>query len=601
MRNRIKAYALVLVMLISMMVPAVDVSAATGKTTLAVSAGTLNIGDTVSITAKAFAESGGSAYATMTLSYDASILEFVSCTATYGGGNGSVSVSIDSFTVTLKAIAAGTSGIYLTATDGVEFSSGEELSSMSGSSASITVNNAAGGNTGGGSAGGNTGGNTGGGSTGGSTGGNTGGGSTGGNTGGNTGGGSTGGNTGGSTGGNTAPVLSADNSLKSLVLSAGTLSPAFKYSTVNYKATVPHDVTNIAVSAVASNAKATVESVTGNNNLQVGENVIKIVVKAENGTTATYAIKVTRLAADAAPSDSENQEPDSENTEAPQENGAEGIPFNNGIYRVVEQIPQEIIPKGFSLATVNYHGTDYQGLTFENGTISVFYLAKADLSDPTGIFAIYDETRDLFYPLARLTHGNHYVIPLLAPVDTEIPDTYTNTNFATVDGTSVSAYQLLDEEDAQTKEFYLFYGVNQDGEESWYTYDLREGTYQRTLHAFRIGEGGADSEQVEYLQSNYNKLKEQYREEKASAKTTLYVMIFIIAVLVILLINLFVFFRKQNSGVADGFEEDYEDDYEEDDLDDEEDTGSYKSITPVKRPVNPTKNDIEVFDFNDED
>ena len=70
----------------------------------------------------------------MKLTYDDDILEFVSCSATYGGGNGSVSVSIDSFTVTLKAIGAGTSGIYLSATDGVEFSTDEELTSMEGSS-----------------------------------------------------------------------------------------------------------------------------------------------------------------------------------------------------------------------------------------------------------------------------------------------------------------------------------------------------------------------------------------------------------------------------------------------------------------------------------
>lgn len=572
MRNRIKAVTMILVMIFVMFAPATTVSAATGKTTLAVSAGTLNIGDTVSITAKAMAESGGSAYATMTLSYDASILEFVSCSATYGGGNGSVSVSIDSFTVTLKAIGAGTSGIYLTATDGVEFSTGEELTSMSGSSTNITVNNAAGGNTGG-STEGNTGGETGG-NTGGNTGENTGG-ETGGETGGNN-----GGNTEGDTGSTPTPVLSADNSLKSLTLSAGTLSPAFQYNIVNYTATVGYDVTNIAVSAVASNAKATVESVTGNSNLKVGENVIKIVVKAENGTTATYAIKVIRLD-ESGVGNSETTQPDTE-IETPIENVDENqISFNNGLYRVVENIPSEIIPAGFLTAKVNYHGKEYNGLTLENGMLSVLYLAKADFSDPTGVFAIYDETRDMCYPLAKIKHGNNFVIPLMAPVDIEIPETFTNTSFATVEGTSISAYQILEDTEPMAKEFFLFYGVNQDGDESWYEYDLREGTYQRTIHAFSTGEEGADKEQYEYILTNYNKLKEQYNKEKASLKTTLYVMIFVIAVLVILLINLFVFFRKQQTQAWDDF--DTEDDEE---------------IAVI--PKSDKKN-IEVFDFNDED
>lgn len=109
------------------------------KTTIAVSAGSLNIGQTVTVTAKALSASGNSAYANMVLTYDAGILEFVSCNATYGGGGGSISVASDSFSVTLKAIAAGKASISLSATDGVIFSTAEELDSMAGSSTSVTV------------------------------------------------------------------------------------------------------------------------------------------------------------------------------------------------------------------------------------------------------------------------------------------------------------------------------------------------------------------------------------------------------------------------------------------------------------------------------
>ena len=75
------------------------------------------------------------------------------------------------------------------------------------------------------------------------------------------------------------------------------MSPAFKGSTTKYTATVDNSVTSIAVSATPVNEKATIESVTGNTNLAVGANVVQIVVKAENGTTATYKITVTRQAA----------------------------------------------------------------------------------------------------------------------------------------------------------------------------------------------------------------------------------------------------------------------------------------------------------------
>jgi len=87
---------------------------------------------------------------------------------------------------------------------------------------------------------------------------------------------------------------SADNSLEVLSLSAGTLSPDFTGKTVQYTATVPNDVTSVTVTATPVNEFATVQSITGNDNLQVGTNTIKVVVKAQNGALAQYTITLTR-------------------------------------------------------------------------------------------------------------------------------------------------------------------------------------------------------------------------------------------------------------------------------------------------------------------
>ena len=260
MKKKLGVIITLLTLCICLMTPQMHAKAASGKTTIAVSASSLNIGQTVTVTAKALSASGDSAYANMVLTYDAGILEFVSCNATYGGGGGSISVASDSFSVTLKAISAGKASISLSATDGVIYGTEEELDSMAGSSTSVTVKNEAAGSNG----------NEGNGSSSG-----------------------TGSNN--NTGSNTA-ALSADNSLKALTISPGTLSPAFKGSTTKYTATVDNSVTSIAVSATPVNEKATIESVTGNTNLAVGANVVQIVVKAENGTTATYKITVTRQA-----------------------------------------------------------------------------------------------------------------------------------------------------------------------------------------------------------------------------------------------------------------------------------------------------------------
>ncbi len=537
MKKGIKVWIPIIAILLCLIAPAAKVQAATGKTSIAVSASTVNIGDTVTVTVKAVSDAGNSAYATMTLEYNPDVLEFSSCSATYGGGNGSISVSIDSFTVKFKAIAAGKSGITVTATDGVDFSTAEELSSMEGSSTNITVNNSAGGSNGGGTG----------------------------------------------NGGNTGTKLSADNSLKSLTISPGTLSPEFKGSTVNYTASVANKVTSVAVNAEVANEKATVESVTGNTNLAVGENVIKIVVKAENGTTATYAIKITRQAAETT-TPAENEKPGNGEVETPpSELGTEEIFLKNGTYCIVKNIPEQVIPEDFSRMTVNYHGTEYPGLGFDNGMISLLYLVKADLSDPAGILAVYDETRDMVYPYTRLTNGSNYVIPLLAPVDTEIPDHYTNTEFFAENAETVSAYQLLGG-DEWTKDFYLFYGMNKDGDETWYQYDALENTYQRAFNAFKSEEDTLKDEQYDYLNQKYLELKETYRRETEKAKNIIYIMIFVAAVLAVVVINVFVFYHKRRHEEEDFLEEEL-----------------HLPTEPKRTKEKQTKKDVEVFDFNDED
>ena len=116
-------------------------------------------------------------------------------------------------------------------------------------------------------------------------------------------------------------TLSADNSLEVLSLSAGTLSPDFTGKTVQYTATVPNDVTSVTVTATPVNEFATVESITGNDNLQVGTNTIKVVVKAQNGALAQYTITLTREEGQAADgtADQPADGTDGQNTDQPAE------------------------------------------------------------------------------------------------------------------------------------------------------------------------------------------------------------------------------------------------------------------------------------------
>ena len=583
MKKKLGVIITLLTLCICLMTPQMHAKAASGKTTIAVSAGSLNIGQTVTVTAKALSASGDSAYANMVLTYDAGILEFVSCNATYGGGGGSISVASDSFSVTLKAISAGKASISLSATDGVIYGTEEELDSMAGSSTSVTVKNEAAGSNG----------NAGNGSSSG-----------------------TGSNN--NTGSNTA-ALSADNSLKALTISPGTLSPAFKGSTTKYTAAVDNSVTSIAVSATPVNEKATVESVTGNTNLAVGANVVKIVVKAENGTTATYKITVTRQAAGTTGSEttttgSENGDDGNGDSETPEDTeevdttetpvSAADVVINNTTYHIADNFTEEQIPADFTEATVNFRGTECRGLTFDKGTISLIYLETDNVDATTGRFFIYDETRDVVYDFMKFTAGeSSYVIPLLAPLDSVLPESYVQVSLQMPENTVMTAYQLPVEDGEEASDFYIFYGVNQDGTEGWYQYDAAEGTYQR-VNGNITETADSSSDDLAALQSEYDELSKKYKDAKSFSRNMIAVLIFVLAIAVVVKLNIMLFGRKKKG--KDELSED--DDPELDEPEDEDDEANEETETE-KKPLlgkfhgfrKKEKNEDEDDYFDDEE
>ena len=105
------------------------------------------------------------------------------------------------------------------------------------------------------------------------------------------------------------PTLSTDSTLSALTISVSTLSPEFAAGTTMYTADVANDAANITVAATASDADATAgitpvdsDAVAAGHqiDLGVGDTTITVLVTAENGTTNTYTITVTRAAATAA-------------------------------------------------------------------------------------------------------------------------------------------------------------------------------------------------------------------------------------------------------------------------------------------------------------
>ncbi|AKL96033.1 cell wall/surface repeat protein [Clostridium aceticum] len=96
---------------------------------------------------------------------------------------------------------------------------------------------------------------------------------------------------------------SSNADLSNLTLSEGTLSPVFASGTTDYTTSVANAVTSITVTPTVADATATVTvngaevvsgAASGAINLAVGENTITVVVTAQDGSTKSYTVVVTR-------------------------------------------------------------------------------------------------------------------------------------------------------------------------------------------------------------------------------------------------------------------------------------------------------------------
>lgn len=256
---------------------------------------------------------------------------------------------------------------------------------------------------------------------------------------------------------------SSNASLGSLVISAGTLSPEFSAATKDYTATVDYSCSSLAVTANPADSKASVTSVTGNDSLEVGENTVSVVVTAEDGSTSTYNIVVTRRAED----DPEN---------ADKQDNWKKFDINGTEWTMVNDIPEDVVPEGFEHSKTAIDGLEYNTLHGTFGDITLVYLQS---ESGNGLF-VYDAAQNAAYEFVRINSESHFIVVLLPKVD-DVPEGYNEVSLS-IEGKGVAtAYQTKAEKtDDKTKDFYLVYAINDNGESGWYIYDSVDGTYMRT-------------------------------------------------------------------------------------------------------------------------
>lgn len=89
-------------------------------------------------------------------------------------------------------------------------------------------------------------------------------------------------------------VLSKNNNLSSLKVSQGILSPAFKKEQDKYIVYLPYEADSIKIDATVEDTKYATIKIEGTEKLSTGNNNYKIIVTAEDGSTKTYTVVVSR-------------------------------------------------------------------------------------------------------------------------------------------------------------------------------------------------------------------------------------------------------------------------------------------------------------------
>ena len=348
---------------------------------------------------------------------------------------------------------------------------------------------------------------------------------------------------------------SADNSLASLTLSSGSLSPAFKYNVTNYTAEVANDVTSVVVSAKTSNANATVESVKGGENLSVGANKIQIVVKAENGVTATYTITVTRKESGDT-TDDNTDEPEPDNTDEPQEQcydigGVKMYPSEDG--------DESQIPEGFALSEITLWEKAYP------------YWVNDTIGSDVGLIYLVDENKEngAWYriseaspyeanPFICFKSEYGYIIATPEKMNETAPAGYTSETI-NIEGKGVADAFVK----AGDEENCLIYAVNQDGVYGLYQYDLQDRTYMRYKEAPVAEDTQVPEEPTIEDSTKVGDLESQNR-------LLFYAFIVVVAILLIVIVILVV--KRRHDG--DDYEDDDDYEEEEEEEEEEEDTDS---------------------------
>lgn len=240
--------------------------------------------------------------------------------------------------------------------------------------------------------------------------------------------------------------LSSDNTLKSLSVSSGTLSPEFKKDVTEYKVEVENEIEKIKINATANDKEATIKGI-GEKSLKVGKNSYGIVVVAENGKTKTYTVVVTR-----------------------KEEDPVFVTIDNVKYQVVRDLKELEIPKNFKETTIKIEDKDVTALYDEITKFTLVALKDENNNVKLYICDVNKNTYTLFQE-EQFIQERIMIMDMPTKI---IPDGYKKYR-QYINGNKYEVYKL-----SKTSDYALIYALNLDTNcKKLYLYDSEENTIQR--------------------------------------------------------------------------------------------------------------------------
>jgi len=327
----------------------------------------------------------------------------------------------------------------------------------------------------------------------------------------------------------TVAVNKKDAALASLKVSPGNLNPDFKSDIKNYDMDVAGNISNIAVNAKPRQNGSKVV-ITGNDNLVVGVNAVAVKVTSPDGSAVeSYIINVNKSEMKKNPEESTTAK---ESVVPESKSGGEDamniVSTDNGLtiggidYQVSDSFDKNILPEGFEESTFTYKGREVKAGKMKNQDVYILYLVG---NDGSGDFYIYDDASDTWSIYTQINTGAKSITVMPIDSKVETPKGFIE-SILVINGKKLRGWIWAGDND---KRYCVVYAMNSDGRKDFYRYDMEEGTIQRYFVDPNVDTGVSKAE--------YDILEKKYERSNELLRNIIALAIILVVFVILLLIS----------------------------------------------------------------